>query len=77
MGLAQQFRGPNGHEVWANDRAALGCVRLAITGTDELGRQPIEDRWGGLLVFNGEVYEHQEILSQLGEPAVAGASDAE
>jgi hypothetical protein len=46
---------------------SLGAVRLAIVGDCKLGLQPLEDRWGGHLVFNGEVFEPKEILHSLGE----------
>ncbi len=68
MQAAHHFRGPDGQGVWGNAHVALGNVRLAIHGDLKLGLQPLQDRWGGHLVFNGEVFEPREILSSLGEP---------
>jgi asparagine synthase (glutamine-hydrolysing) len=46
-------------------RAALGCVRLAIIGRSE-GSQPFSDPDGHLsVVFNGEIYNHRELRSEL------------
>jgi asparagine synthase (glutamine-hydrolysing) len=52
MQAAHHFRGPDGHGVWSNEHVAIGSVRLAIHGR-KLGIQPLTDRWGGRLVFNG------------------------
>jgi asparagine synthase (glutamine-hydrolysing) len=75
MGTAQAARGPDGCGEWANDECALGCVRLAITGDERLGRQPLEDPWGGILVFNGEIYEHESVLRLHGHRVEPNASD--
>ena len=61
------YRGPDGVGAWSNSNFALGSVRLAIVGDCKLGLQPLRDRWGGHLVFNGEVFESKEILHSLGE----------
>jgi asparagine synthase (glutamine-hydrolysing) len=57
---------PDGEGAWSNSHVALGSVRLAIVGDCKLGLQPLEDRWGGHLVFNGEVFESRGILHSLG-----------
>ncbi|MDP4026570.1 asparagine synthase-related protein [Methylobacterium sp. NEAU 140] len=67
MQRVHSFRGPDGAGVWANARVALGSVRLAIQGDMKLGLQPLEDRWGGHLVFNGEIYQPRRVLEGLGE----------
>jgi asparagine synthase (glutamine-hydrolysing) len=75
MQMAHQFRGPDGHGLWCNDHVALGSVRLAIHGSRKLGLQPLQDRWGGHLVFNGEVMEPEAVLQSLGETPHPGDSD--
>jgi asparagine synthase (glutamine-hydrolysing) len=46
-------------------RAILGCARLAIVGR-ESGEQPLSNREGELtVVFNGEIYNHRELRSEL------------
>lgn len=67
MQMTHRFRGPDGSGVWANEHVALGSVRLAIHGDRRLGLQPLEDRWGGHLVFNGEIFEPAETLRSVGE----------
>ncbi|GAB0117958.1 asparagine synthetase B family protein [Acidisoma sp. 7E03] len=67
MQTAHHFRGPDGDGVWANEHVAIGSVRLAVVGDRRLGLQPLRDRWGGHLVFNGEIYEAEQILHALGE----------
>jgi asparagine synthase (glutamine-hydrolysing) len=75
MGNAQRRRGPDGAGVWVNRRVGLGCVRLAITGDEIRGAQPLTDRWGGTLVFNGEIYEPAEVMCSIGETYSARSSD--
>jgi asparagine synthase (glutamine-hydrolysing) len=75
MQAAHHFRGPDGHGIWCNDHVALGSVRLAIHGGRKLGLQPLRDRWGGHLVFNGEVMEPDAVLRSLGEDPHPGDSD--
>ena len=75
MQAAHQFRGPDGDGIWCNNHVALGSVRLAIHGNRKLGLQPLQDRWGGHLVFNGEIMEPDAVLRSLGEPPHPGESD--
>ena len=67
MQSAHRYRGPDGHGVWADQHVALGHVRLAVRGGDDEGHQPLVDRWGGRLIFNGELYEPERLLAQLSE----------
>lgn len=69
------FRGPDGEGVWANEHVALGNVRLAVNGDRTLALQPLQDRWGGHLVFNGEVFEPKKVLDGLGEEFHPADSD--
>jgi asparagine synthase (glutamine-hydrolysing) len=75
MQAAHQFRGPDGNGVWCNEHVAIGSVRLAIHGDRKLGIQPLTDRWGGRLVFNGEVMEPDAVLRSLGEAPHPDESD--
>ena len=61
MQAAHRYRGPDGEGAWSNTHVALGSVRLAIVGDCKLGLQPLKHRWEGRLVFNGEVFESNEI----------------
>ena len=75
MQEAHRFRGPDGEHVWSNAHVALGSVRLAIHGDSVSGAQPLIDRWGGELVYNGEVFEPEATLRTLGEPYHTHDSD--
>jgi asparagine synthase (glutamine-hydrolysing) len=56
---AQSNRGPDVQSVWTDGFAVLGCARLIVTGNHVDGAQPIRDRRGGLMVFNGEIYSNE------------------
>ena len=70
-------RGPDDSGRWTNGDAALGMSRLAIIDP-EGGSQP---RWAGpwCVVFNGEIYNHRELGSELELAGieVTGRSDVE
>lgn len=63
---ALRFRGPDAQRTWSDKRVGLGCARLAIVGDAQVGMQPLHDKWGGITVFNGEIYEHHDVLKSLG-----------
>jgi asparagine synthase (glutamine-hydrolysing) len=60
--LAQMHhRGPDGEGSWVEGDVGLGMRRLAIVDV-EGGRQPLTNEDGTLeVVFNGEIYNHQEL----------------
>ncbi|MDQ4120857.1 MAG: asparagine synthase (glutamine-hydrolyzing) [Acidobacteriota bacterium] len=58
-------RGPDEQGVFLDERAALGMRRLSIIDL-KTGQQPIYDCTGNLaIVFNGEIYNFQEIKKDL------------
>jgi|694.fasta_scaffold03522_6 asparagine synthase (glutamine-hydrolysing) len=61
-----RYRGPDASGMYSNPMVTLGNVRLAIQGIDPTGNQPIynEDR-SIVTVFNGEIYNHQELRIEL------------
>jgi asparagine synthase (glutamine-hydrolysing) len=60
-------RGPDDSDCFVEERAALGHTRLSIIDI-ATGRQPISNENGTLqLVFNGEIFNFQELRSQLVE----------
>lgn len=84
MAATLRSRGPDAQGIWvANDsRVAFGHRRLAIIDLSEAGRQPMESRSGRYsITFNGEIYNHQQIRTELeqagGAPAWRGHSDTE
>lgn len=56
-------RGPDGNDIWRNDRASLGHARLAILDPRPEGDQPMwnDDRTMAI-VFNGEIFNYRELL---------------
>lgn len=69
--IFQQYlvhRGPDGHGVFTDDQAnvTLGHGRLSIIDLTSSSDQPMIDEDGNLiLVFNGEIYNYQEIKEDL------------
>jgi asparagine synthase (glutamine-hydrolysing) len=84
MANAIAHRGPDDAGVWADASAgvALSHRRLSIVDLSPAGHQPMVSRGGRyVMVFNGEIYNHQDIrngLQALGAaPAWRGHSDTE
>lgn len=75
-------RGPDDHGIWAEPASgvALAHRRLAIQDLSAEGHQPMVSADGRyVLIFNGEIYNFQEIKSQLEHAghAFRGHSDTE
>lgn len=66
-------RGPDDSGLWKNEngRCVLGHARLSIIDLTKAGHQPmIDPSTGNCIVFNGEVYNHNELredCSKLGD----------
>ena len=59
-------RGPDGEGQFIDGPAGLGHRRLAIIDLSPLGRQPMTTSDGRYtLIFNGEIYNFQELRSEL------------
>ncbi len=54
-------RGPDNEGNWENEHIKLEHSRLAIIDLTEAGNQPFEYNPGKVLVFNGEIYNFQEL----------------
>jgi asparagine synthase (glutamine-hydrolysing) len=81
MGTALKHRGPDDSGVFYDDSTGLGLVhrRLSILDLSPAGHQPMASHSGRyLIIFNGEVYNFEEIKSEL-DPGHAwrGHSDTE
>ncbi|ADZ71061.1 N-acetylglutaminylglutamine amidotransferase [Polymorphum gilvum] len=66
MAKAMAARGPDGMGVTAYGRVALGHRRLRIIDLSDRGAQPMRDPAAGVsLVFNGCIYNYQELRGEL------------
>ena len=70
-------RGPDSQGHWSEGCVALGHSRLSILELSAAGKQPMSSRDGRwVIAFNGEVYNHHDIRTQLPGPW-RGHSDTE
>lgn len=66
MGAALAHRGPDGDGVWTEGAVGLAHRRLAVIDLSPGGSQPMLAADGRhALVFNGEIYNHQELRAKL------------
>lgn len=73
-------RGPDSSGEWfdADAGAALGHARLAVVDLSPQGHQPMVSRCNRfVIVFNGEIYNHLALRSQLDDWPWRGHSDTE
>jgi asparagine synthase (glutamine-hydrolysing) len=73
-------RGPDasGHWVETNNKVALAHSRLSILGLGVDGNQPMSSRCGRfVVVFNGEIYNFQDIKKKLQLEGLNSGSDTE
>jgi len=62
----QRHRGPDAQGTWQNGHVTLGHNRLSIIDLSEKGIQPMHTEDNSLhLVFNGEIYNFEEIKKEL------------
>ncbi len=79
MVAEMRHRGPDGEGVWIGEGVGLGMRRLAIVDV-EGGDQPLTNESGSIhVVFNGEIYNHEELRGWLRERGhrLASGSDGE
>jgi asparagine synthase (glutamine-hydrolysing) len=66
MADAVRHRGPDGDGVWTNGPVGLGHRRLAIIDLTAAGHQPMSNETADvLIVYNGELYNHQQLRVEL------------
>ncbi len=59
-------RGPDDTGYWYDDRAGFGHKRLSIIDLSDAGHQPMVDEDSGcVVVYNGEIYNHNSIRKTL------------
>ncbi|MCC7381501.1 MAG: asparagine synthase (glutamine-hydrolyzing) [Deltaproteobacteria bacterium] len=71
-------RGPDGEGTWRGPRDLVGLAhrRLSIIDIDQ-GAQPMRDRAGNVISYNGEVYNFIELRQELGLAEFETKSDTE
>jgi asparagine synthase (glutamine-hydrolysing) len=75
-----RHRGPDDHGVWTDPSGAvaLGHRRLSIVDLSAAGHQPMRSRSGRYeIAFNGEIYNHALLRTELGDGPWRGHSDTE
>lgn len=82
MSASIEHRGPDGDGVWTDETIGLALAhrRLAIIDLSPAGAQPMVSGSGRyVIVFNGEIYNHQEIRETLEKSGATfkGSSDTE
>ena len=80
MSASLVHRGPDDSGLWtdADTGIALASRRLAILDLSPAGRQPMVSASGRyVIVFNGEIYNCEELRSELSEVPFRGHSDTE
>lgn len=61
-GLASiRHRGPDHEGIFESDNVLLGHRRLSIIDLSSMGNQPVKDKEGNVLIFNGEIYNFKEL----------------
>lgn len=76
----QQHRGPDDNGVYVDPSGAATLIhnRLSIIDLSERGRQPMSSDDGRFhVVFNGEIYNYQELRQRLGNYKFRSATDTE
>ncbi|HYR29954.1 MAG TPA: asparagine synthase (glutamine-hydrolyzing) [Thermoanaerobaculia bacterium] len=71
-------RGPDAADVWVGEdgRVGLGHRRLSIIDLSEAGAQPMR-RGERVIVFNGEIYNYQELRADLEKSGVTFTSHSD
>lgn len=74
-----RHRGPDGDATWSHPANMLGLVhrRLSIIDLSPSGAQPMTDRQGNWIAYNGEIYNYLELRQELGPQNFVTDSDTE
>ena len=74
----QRHRGPDGHGVWRDAASRVGLAHRRLSIIDlTTGDQPMSDRSGNVVVYNGEIYNYVELRQELGVDQFETTSDTE
>ncbi len=74
----QCHRGPDGEGIWLHSEEIVGLAHRRLSVIDlETGQQPMGDRTGNWVTYNGEIYNYLELRDELGANLFATHSDTE
>ena len=59
-----KHRGPDGSNIWNDNKVTLGHNLLSIMGEPAQARQPWTTPKGNILVYNGEIFNYYELLEK-------------
>jgi asparagine synthase (glutamine-hydrolysing) len=78
MNALQRHRGPDGEGLWQHSNRHVGFAhcRLAIIDLTT-GNQPMRDKAGNWVTYNGEIYNYIELRSEIGQEQFVTTSDTE
>lgn len=66
MNFLQSHRGPDGENTWVSKNKTVGFAHRRLSIIDvKTGDQPMEDAYGNIVVFNGEIYNYIELKNTL------------
>src|SRR3569833_2244411 len=78
MTAAMAHRGPDAEGFFEDEEVTLGHRRLSIIDLSTAANQPFTDKSGRhVMVFNGEIYNYQEVRSKIPDYAFLTTSDTE
>lgn len=78
MADVMTHRGPHASGFFQSTRAALGHRRLSIIDLSPRGNQPLSNETDDVhVVFNGEIYNYQELRQQLSDHTFSSETDTE
>src|SRR5436190_13221821 len=78
MNACISHRGPDDEGYYMDKQVALAHRRLAILDLSPAGHQPMQDVTGRYeIIFNGEIYNFQEVKHELKEYPFKTKSDTE
>lgn len=72
-------RGPDDSGIWTHSNLKLGLShrRLSIIDLSDHGKQPMTDKNGNWIAFNGEIYNYKELAKEIGLNKFKSNSDTE
>jgi asparagine synthase (glutamine-hydrolysing) len=73
-----RHRGPDGEGSYVSPQLEVGLAHRRLSIIDlEQGQQPMRDRGGNWIVYNGEIYNYLELREELGAGSFETKSDTE